>query len=80
MHLKLCDLFTKYLTEAGYQLRPMPTPLPAPLPIPPKLTDDELEAMRERAAIMEFHGGLPRKEAERLAALRSEITGESPIG
>lgn len=28
---------------------------------------DRAEAFKERAAIMEFDGGLPRKEAERLA-------------
>ena len=32
-------------------------------------TEDEKEELEERAAIMEFHGGLTRKEAER-AALR----------
>ncbi len=31
------------------------------------LTDDEREAFEERAAIVEFEGGLTRLEAERLA-------------
>ena len=29
--------------------------------------NNRVEAFKERAAIMEFDGGLPRKEAERLA-------------
>ena len=31
------------------------------------MTDDEKEHYEERAAIMEFDGGLPRAEAEKLA-------------
>lgn len=30
-------------------------------------TDDEIEYLQERAAILEFYGGMPRKEAEREA-------------
>lgn len=37
---------------------------------------DTCEAWAERAAIMEYDGGLDRKEAERRA---SEITGYTPI-
>ena len=35
--------------------------------ISPALTDDELEEYEERAAIMEYCGNMPRKEAERKA-------------
>lgn len=38
------------------------------------LTDDELEAYEERAAIMEYEANLPRGEAERLA-LREILDG-----
>lgn len=44
------------------------------------------EAYEERAAIMEFDGGLPREQAERLAAfeqlypglLAADVSGETP--
>lgn len=35
---------------------------------------DDLERFEERAAIMEYDGGLPRAEAEALAGTRGRIT------
>lgn len=39
-------------------------------------TDDEKERYEERAAIMEFDGGLPRAEAEKLAL--QDVLSNSP--
>jgi t-SNARE complex subunit (syntaxin) len=38
--------------------------------ISPSLTEEELEDFEERAAIMEYNGNMPRKEAERKALER----------
>ena len=40
------------------------------------LTADQAEAFEERAGIMEFDGGLPRAEAERLAL--QDVLGNLP--
>jgi hypothetical protein len=41
------------------------------------LTTEEREAYEERAAIMEYDGGLPRAEAERLAM--EEVVGRRRV-
>lgn len=40
---------------------------------PRRRTDDEAERFEERAAVLEFDHGMPREEAERLAA--TQING-----
>ena len=43
------------------------------------MSDDELEAYQERAAILEFDAGMPRQRAEQLAAEMMGLTQEDLI-
>lgn len=43
------------------------------------MTDDQREAWEERAAILEFDGGMTRPEAEKVAARQMLLTPEDLI-
>lgn len=63
-------------TASSRPAPPLPAGIPAPVPVAPVLAvteplpsqSDEREAFEERAAIMEYDGGLTRQDAEQKAA------------